>query len=54
MLYDLCFRLFTARPQPGGLREVMPQVFGLLDARGGELHLEGVAGTLLSSSGAPQ
>lgn len=50
MLYDLCFRLFTARPQPGGLREVMPLVFGLLGARGGELRIEGASGALLSVS----
>lgn len=50
MLYDLCFRLFTARPQPGGLQEVMPLVFGLLGARGGELRIEGPSGALLSVS----
>ena len=40
MLYDLCFRLFTAGPHPSGLQEVMPHLFGLLDASGGSLRVE--------------
>jgi len=40
MLYDLCFRLFTARPDSSGLRDVLAQGFALLEARGGTLHLE--------------
>src|SRR4029078_452871 len=30
MLYDLCFRLFTARPDSAGLRDVLAQGFNLL------------------------
>ncbi len=40
ILYDLCFRLFTARPDPGGLREALSQVFPLFDAAGGTLRIE--------------
>lgn len=40
MLYDLCFRLFTARPDATGLRDVLAQVFPLLDARGGTLRID--------------
>ena len=42
MLYDLCFRLFTARPDSSGLRDVLAQGFALLEARGGQIHLERV------------
>lgn len=54
MLYDLCFRLFTARPDAAGLREVLAQVFPLLDARGGALHLERAGAPALALEAVPE
>ncbi len=47
MLYDLCFRLFTARPDSAGLRDVLAQGFDLLEARGGALRLDRVGAEAL-------